>query len=70
MDENRRLLGLDCEGEKRKKKVQNRLERKENELIGFLKRDFNIGYHLGSQMISQKQQVAWWLKYFQVTNMA
>jgi hypothetical protein len=40
MDENRRLLGLDCEGEKM---VQNRLERKEKE---FLKREFNIGYHV------------------------
>jgi len=35
MDENHRLLGLDCEGERRKKRVRNRLERKENELIGF-----------------------------------
>jgi len=32
MVENHKLLGLDCEGEK---KVQNRLERKEKELIGF-----------------------------------
>jgi hypothetical protein len=32
MVENHKLLGLDCEGEKR---VQNRLERKEKELIGF-----------------------------------
>jgi len=46
MDENRRLLGLDCEGERRKR-VLNRLERKEKELIGFLKRGFNIGYHVG-----------------------
>jgi hypothetical protein len=43
MDENCRLLGLDSEGEKM---VQNRLERKENELIDFLKREFNIGYHV------------------------
>jgi len=26
--------------------VQNRLKRKEKELIGFLKREFNIGYHV------------------------
>ena len=43
MVENHKLLSLDCEGEKR---VQNRLERKEKELIGFQKREFNVGYHV------------------------
>ena len=32
--------------DKGEKGVQNRLEKKENELIGFLKREFNIGYHV------------------------
>jgi len=56
---------------KGEKRVRNHLEKKEKELIGFLKREFNIGYHVGgSQMISQKQQVAWQLKCFEVTKMA
>jgi len=32
--------------DKGEKGVQNRLEKKENELIGFLKREFNIEYHV------------------------
>lgn len=43
MVENHKLLGLDCEGEKR---IQNHLERREKELIGFLKREFNVGYQV------------------------
>ena len=31
---------------KGEKRVRNHLEKKENELIGFLKREFNIGYHV------------------------
>jgi len=34
-DENRRLLGLDRERKRRKKRVQNCLERKQKGLIGF-----------------------------------
>jgi hypothetical protein len=45
MVENRRLLGLDCEGERRKKGSK-LFGKKEKELIGFLKREFNIGYHV------------------------
>ena len=41
----RRLLGLDCKGERRKKGSK-LFGKKEKELIGFLKREFNIGYHV------------------------
>ena len=44
MVENRRLLSLDCEGEGRKK--GSKPFGKKKELIGFLKREFNIGYHV------------------------
>lgn len=45
MVENGRLLGLDCEGERRKKGSKP-FGKKEKELIVFLKREFNIGYHV------------------------
>jgi len=45
MVENRKLLCLYCEGERRKNGLKP-FGKKEKELIGFLKREFNIGYQV------------------------